>query len=72
MPASYSMKISTICDLKTPYCWNMQINIVKINNEPKKEQGKAVVLEKVDTLSSGYGVTASNFVTSHAVAKELF
>lgn len=28
----------------------------KINNEPKKEQGKRVLLKMLERLSSGYGI----------------
>lgn len=70
-PARYGMKIWTLCDVKTSYCWNMQVYTGKMNNVPEKEQGKRVVLEMVDGLSSGYGITADNFFTSLAVAKEL-
>nr|CAI5830960.1 unnamed protein product [Callosobruchus analis] len=70
-PDKYGLKIWALCDSSNTYCWNLQIYAGMTINIPGKEQGKQVVLDLIDGLGSGYGVTMDNFFTSLLLSKEL-
>nr|CAI5840245.1 unnamed protein product [Callosobruchus analis] len=53
------IKIWALCDSSNTYCWNLQVYT-----------GKRVVLDLVDGLGSGYGVTTDNFFTSLLSSKK--
>ena len=70
-PDKYGIKIWTLCDTANSYAWNMQIYTGKVGKTVEKEQGKRVVLDMVNGLGSGYGVTTDNFFTSCSLADTL-
>ncbi|XP_050308274.1 uncharacterized protein LOC126744765 [Anthonomus grandis grandis] len=70
-PDKYGLKIWAMADSKNSYSANLQVYLGKINNKPEKNQGERVVLDLVEPLGTGYGVTTDNFFTSLPLADKL-
>jgi hypothetical protein len=71
-PAKYGIKIWILADSTTSYCKNLQVYYLgKKDGKPEREQGKRVVLDMVNILGPGYGVTTDNFFISLDLAEEL-
>src|SRR5687768_8913197 len=77
-PARYGIKVWVLADASTCYVWNFQIYTGKELKKGKrggllaeKNQGKCVVLDLVEGLGAGRGVTTDNYFTSLELAKEL-
>ena len=70
-PDRYGIKIWAICENPSGYIWKSQVYTGKIASTPEKNQGKRVVLDLVEGLGQGYGVTCDNFFTSLDLAREL-
>lgn len=71
-PAKYGIKIWAMVDCEITYAWNLQIYSGKEGNMPEKQQGKRVVLDLVQGIQRGCGITTDNFFTSVPLAKELY
>ncbi|XP_031332326.1 piggyBac transposable element-derived protein 4-like [Photinus pyralis] len=71
-PAKYGIKIWALADCGSNYTVNMQVYLGKINNKPEKNQGQRVVLDLVEHLGTGYGITTDNFFTSLKLADKLW
>ncbi|XP_050300607.1 piggyBac transposable element-derived protein 1-like [Anthonomus grandis grandis] len=70
-PDKYGLKIWAMADSKNSYSINLQVYLGKINNKPEKNQGERVLLDLVEPLGTGYGVTSDNFFTSLPLADKL-
>ena len=70
-PAKYGIKIWALVDNDSTYALNLQIYTGKEGNKPEKDQGKRVVLDLVEGIGTGYGITTDNFFTSIPLASEL-
>ncbi|KRY86308.1 hypothetical protein T4D_6178 [Trichinella pseudospiralis] len=69
-PHRYGMKIWTLCDSVTMYDWNFQVYCGKMGPWPERDQGRGVVLDLVQGLGKGYGVTTDNVFTSILLARD--
>lgn len=70
-PDRYGIKIWAICENPSGYIWKSQVYTGKKGSTAEKNQGKRVVLDMVQGLGQGYGITCDNFFTSLELAKEL-
>lgn len=70
-PNPYGIKIWVLSDVNTKYTWNLQVYVGKTGTAPERNQGKRVVLDLIDGLKSGRGITTDNFFTSYDLAQEL-
>nr|XP_023018525.1 piggyBac transposable element-derived protein 1-like [Leptinotarsa decemlineata] len=70
-PDKYGLKIWALADCSSAYTVNMQPYLGKVGNKPEKGQGQRVVLDLVNHLSLGYGITTDNFFTSIELANML-
>ncbi|KRZ66940.1 PiggyBac transposable element-derived protein 4 [Trichinella papuae] len=70
-PHGYGIKLWTLCDSVTMYVWNFQVYCGKMGPRPERDQGRRVVLDLVQGLEKGYGVTTDNFFTSLPLARDL-
>nr|XP_022906043.1 uncharacterized protein LOC111417873 [Onthophagus taurus] len=70
-PDKYGLKIWALADCSSAYTANMQPYLGKVGNKPEKGQGQRVVMDLVNHLSSGYGITTDNFLTSIELANKL-
>ena len=70
-PNPYGIKIWVLSDVNTKYTWNLQVYVGKTGTAPERNQGKRVVLDLIDGLKSGRGITTDNFSTSYDLAQEL-
>lgn len=70
-PAKYGIKIWALVDNDSTYALNLQVYTGKEGNKSEKDQGKRVVLDLVEGLEGGYGITTDNFFTSIPLANEL-
>lgn len=71
-PAKYGIKIWALVDNHSTYALNLQVYRGKESNKSEKDQGKRVVLDLVEGLGGGYGITTDNFFTSIPLANELW
>ena len=70
-PDRYGIKIWAICENPSGYVWNSQVYTGQQAAAPEKKQGKRVVLDLVQGLGQGYGITCDNFFTSLELAVDL-
>lgn len=70
-PDKYGIKIWAMADSKNSYSMNLQVYLGKINKRPEKNQGERVVLDLIEPLGTGHGVTTDNFFTSLSLADKL-
>lgn len=69
-PDRYGIKIWALVDCATLYTMNLQIYLGKLGNKPEKNQGARVVLDLVQCVPGGRGITTDNF-TSKDLSCEL-
>ena len=67
----YGTKIWAICENPSGYVWKSQVYTGQIASNPEKNQGGRVVLELVQGLGPGQGVTCDKFFTSFVLTREL-
>lgn len=70
-PDKYGIKVWAMCDVTNSYTHNLQIYLGKQNNIVERNQGERVVLDMVEHLQGGYGITTDNFFTSKSLADKL-
>ncbi|KAG5881856.1 hypothetical protein JTB14_034135 [Gonioctena quinquepunctata] len=70
-PDRYGMKLWDLCDAANDYTYNLQVYLGTQNNTVEKNQGERVVLDMVEHLSDGYGITTDNFFTSKSLGDKL-
>ncbi|KAG5887119.1 hypothetical protein JTB14_029799 [Gonioctena quinquepunctata] len=67
----YGIKLWALCEAANDYTHNFQVYLGKQNNTVEKNQGERVVLDMIEHLSDGYGVTTDNFFTSKSLGDKL-
>jgi len=70
-PHKYGIKIWVLADCSNSYVHNLQVYTGKQGNAAECEQGRRVVMDMVQHLGKGYGITADNFFTSLPLADDL-
>ena len=70
-PAKFGIKLWMLVDCDTKYIWNFQIYTGKKEDGPEKNLGEKVVLDLVEGLPKGYGITTDSFFTSYSLAVKL-
>ena len=70
-PAKFGIKLWMLVDCETKYIWNFQVYTGKKKDGPEKNLGEKVVLDLVQDLPKGYGITTDSFFTSYSLALKL-
>ena len=70
-PDRYSIKIWAIIENPSGYVWKLQVYTGQQGSTPEKKQGKRVVLDMVQGLGQGYGITCDSFSTLLELETEL-
>lgn len=70
-PVRYGIKIWALSDSENAYSLNLQVYLGKTGNTAEKNQGQRVVMDLVECLGTGYGITTDNFFTSMPLADSL-
>ncbi|KAG5861670.1 hypothetical protein JTB14_008115 [Gonioctena quinquepunctata] len=70
-PDKYGIKLWALCDAANAYTHNLQVYLGKQNNTVERNRGERVVLDMVEHLSDGYGITTDNFFTSKSLGDKL-
>lgn len=71
-PDKYGIKIWTLCDVNTSYCFKSQVYLGRQQNAPDVGQSQRVVEALVQPIhNSGRNVTTDNFFTSYPLALSL-
>ncbi|KAG5884531.1 hypothetical protein JTB14_029064 [Gonioctena quinquepunctata] len=70
-PDKYGIKLWALCDAANAYTHNLQVYLGEPNKTVGKNQGERVVIDMVEHLSDGYGITTDNVLTSKSLGDKL-